>query len=102
MGLRFNRCFQEAGVRIGKLIILIGPSVFAMEMYGDLFTAIRVHLRVPEELVLQNAHLYGRLIGRWFRGAANVTFMALDVSHTGRSLFLRMKNFIPDKRAKEH
>lgn len=85
IGLRFNRCSQEAG----KRIILIGPSVFGMEMYGDLFTAIRVHLQVPERLVLRNAHLYGRLIGRGVRGAANVTFMPLDVSHTGEIFILQ-------------
>lgn len=53
---------------------------------------------VPGTLVLQNAHLYGRLIGRGVCGVANVTFMALDVWHAGEIFILEA----PYKRAKEH
>lgn len=42
MGPTFNFCFHEAAVHIYKLIILIGPPVCRMEMYGDLFFTITI------------------------------------------------------------
>lgn len=48
-------------MHIQKLIILIGPPVFCMEIYGDLFSAIKI--QEPETLALQKAHLYDALIG---------------------------------------
>ncbi len=42
MGPTFNFCFHEAAVHIHKLIILIGPPICRMEMYGDLFSTITI------------------------------------------------------------
>lgn len=42
IGPAFSYCFHEAAVHIHKLIILIGPPVFCMEMYGDVFAATTI------------------------------------------------------------